>query len=351
MDFLKKSVLPVVIKSLRNGWIFRLIGVVVFIVILCQINLNELLRTIKQIDPFWLLFSLVMQGIALLIATFRWKVVMEFLNICVPYGKSVIHQLIGTGMALVTPGQLGEFVKVLYHRNLGFPVPESALSVILDRLYDLLMLFFFGFVSLAILFGLSPELITGLIVAGSILGLLIMYYLLNKEKAINWFAIVITKICPKPYKETIGRDFHRLIGYIGQLKPTFFLACLLLSFGNYAFLTLRFYVLALSVQMDVSFWYVALAVPLIRLVGLLPISISGIGTRDALLIYLFYNVGIPAEKSLALSLLGLITILFQALVGVLCWWRYPPKISEPIISPIDAPGVLGVDPPDEHTDG
>jgi len=82
--------------------------------------------------------------------------------------------------------------------------------------------------------------------------------------------------------------------------------------------------LALSVHMDVEFWFFASAVPLFRLVGLVPITISGIGTRDAVIIYILSGVGIPPESSLILSVLSLVTFQLQALVGALFWWRFPP---------------------------
>ena len=327
MNIFQKLVVPLIKLALRNRWFFRLIGIGIFILILYKINWAEFLRIIRQLNPYWVFTSLVLQGIALVVTTWRWKLIMERLDIHVSFGRSFIHQLVGTGVAMVTPGQLGEFVKVLYHRGLRIPVPESALSVLIDRLYDLFMLFVFGFLSLAILFGIQPNLVAAIAIVGGLVTLILFFIIRNKVDSAYWIAAFLARLSPKAYKEMIRQKTRRLARKVVSMSPVFVATCVLLSLTNYTLLVAKVYMLALAVHMDVSFWYIALAVPLCRLAGLLPISVSGIGTRDAMIIYLLSRVGVPAESSLILSLLSLISLEFQALFGILFWWRYPPTLE------------------------
>jgi uncharacterized protein (TIRG00374 family) len=252
------------------------------------------------------------------------------LDIHVSYGRSLIHQLVGTGVAMVTPGQLGEFIKVLYHRGLGLPIPESALSVLIDRLYDLLMLFIFGLFSSAVLFGIQPDLVAAIAIASSLVALIVFFLIHNKINSIIWIAAFLARFSPKAYKEMIQQNTQRLAAKVVSMTPVFIAMCVLLSLTNYSLLVVKVYMLALAIHIDVSFWYIALAVPLFRLAGLLPISISGIGTRDAMIIYLLSRAGVPTESSLILSLLSLIVLETQALIGMLFWWRYPPLLENKI---------------------
>lgn len=321
-------------RALRNRWFFRLIGIGVFVLILLKIDLGEALRVLTTVNPLLVILSLALQAIALVVATFRWRLIMRRLGIRIPFSRSLVHQLIGTAAALVTPGQFGEFVKVLYHRGLGFPAPESLLSVLADRAYDLLMLLLFGFVALAVLFGVPPTL-TVIIAAGGSFALVAGFLLArNREGSARWVATALTKISPKAYKEIVHRNAHRLAQRVGEFKPAFLITCGLLSVVNYAFLLLRVYSLVLALHMDVPFWYFAMVVPLLRLVGLIPISVSGIGTRDITAIYLFAQVGVPEESSLILSMLSLLTLQFQALIGLLAWWRYPLQLSKEDSPPV-----------------
>ena len=62
---------------------------------------------------------------------------------------------------------------------------------------------------------------------------------------------------------------------------------------------------------------------------LLPISISGIGTRDMALIFLFGLKGVSAEQAVAFSLLYLfMSYWLIALIGVGVYFRYPIEIPE-----------------------
>ena len=310
--------------------------------ILLRIDWTEFLVTIKTVDLFWIISSIFMQAIALLVTTWRWQLIMHHLDVRVSYGRSLIHQLIGTGMAMITPGQLGEFIKVVYHRGMGFPGPESALSIVIDRLFDFGMLCFFGLISVVFLFGL-PTIYIVILAIIMMLGLLVVaYYLRDKEHNAHRLALILTRVGPKAYKEMIQRNIERLVMKVTSMNLKLILACLLLSFVNYSLLLLKVYLLAFSVHMQVEFWYFAACVPLFRLVGLIPISISGIGTRDALIIYMLSRVGISPESSLMLSLLSLATLELQALIGVLFWWRYPPSQVNDVDATAEDSEVSGV---------
>jgi uncharacterized protein (TIRG00374 family) len=308
---------------LRNQWVFRLIGIIVFVLILLKIDLGEALRALTTVDPLFLILSLAFQAVALVVATLRWQLIMHRLEIRIAFSRSLIHQLIGTAAAVVTPGQLGEFIKVLYHRSHGFPVPESLLSVLVDRTLDLLILLVFGFIALAILFGIPPTVTLAIALSGGIAVVIALFFARNREGSARWIGTALARISPKAYRETMQRNARHLAQLIGGFKPGFLVMCGFLSIVNYALLLLRIYSLVLALHMDVPFWYFAMVVPLLRLVGLIPISVSGIGTRDVTTIYLFARVGISAESSLVLSMLGLLTLTLQALVGLLAWWRYP----------------------------
>ena len=324
---LTSRVKPLLHRILQSRWVFRLIGIGIFVLILTRIDLDQLYQTLRTIDPLFLLLSLVLQAVALVVTTFRWQLIMHRLEIYVPFRHCVIQQLIGTAAGVITPGQLGEFIKVLYLGSYGYAVPESALSVVVDRLFDLSMLFLFGLIGLAVLFrvppGLTAALATGIciLVGGGLL------FARNREKSAQTLATVVAKISPQAYKETVHKNTHHLAQLVGKFNLSLLAACALLSTVNYGLLLLRIYCMALSVHVVAPFWYLAMAIPLLRLVGLIPISISGIGTRDITMIYLLGRVGVPQEASLVLSILSLLTLQFQVLVGLMAWWRYPVQVS------------------------
>ena len=61
--------------------------------------------------------------------------------------------------------------------------------------------------------------------------------------------------------------------------------------------------------------------------NLLPISVSGLGTRDAILIYYFSMYGVESELAISLSFLLLVNVFIQALAGSLLFIFMPPGIK------------------------
>lgn len=75
------------------------------------------------------------------------------------------------------------------------------------------------------------------------------------------------------------------------------------------------WVVALAFGIDVSFIACLALVPLVWLVTLLPISLGGIGLREASFAYLFGTIGIGAEASLVISLGTFAALVMTGSVG------------------------------------
>ena len=71
----------------------------------------------------------------------------------------------------------------------------------------------------------------------------------------------------------------------------------------------------MSLDIDVRFGESFLVVPLITIIGLLPITINSIGLREGAFVYLLGQVGVDSAESFALALLYRVGILASSLVG------------------------------------
>ena len=78
-----------------------------------------------------------------------------------------------------------------------------------------------------------------------------------------------------------------------------------------------FYLISRSLNVLVPLRFFFLFVPLINMVSMLPISVSGIGVREASSIYFFAKVGLDSASAMSLSLLWFaITALSSGLGGI-----------------------------------
>jgi hypothetical protein len=68
-------------------------------------------------------------------------------------------------------------------------------------------------------------------------------------------------------------------------------------------------------HLNASFSQLLLIVPVITLVGMIPITINSIGIREGAFVYIFTYIGISGSQSLALALVYRIGLLMPSLVG------------------------------------
>lgn len=81
------------------------------------------------------------------------------------------------------------------------------------------------------------------------------------------------------------------------------------------------FILARGLALPLDFVTIMLNLPVIVLITLLPISISGIGVRESAFIWLFGLAGIAAEKAMALSLLWFLSTVAAGIWGLIEYLR------------------------------
>jgi uncharacterized membrane protein YbhN (UPF0104 family) len=88
------------------------------------------------------------------------------------------------------------------------------------------------------------------------------------------------------------------------------------------------YLLALALSLPIDIIRVSMAVALGSLVTLIPISISGLGTREAVIVAYLGNAGVAPEAALGFSFLVFATFYIAGgLMGAIAWWLHPVPLS------------------------
>jgi uncharacterized protein (TIRG00374 family) len=120
-----------------------------------------------------------------------------------------------------------------------------------------------------------------------------------------------------------------LRNYLKELSWKSILAASFLTAAAYGLFFTQCFLLAKGIDLQAGFRTVSFAVALGSLVTLIPISISGLGTREAAMIAYLGSAGIPPAKGLAYSLLVFVTFYIAgALLGALAWLIKPAPLKE-----------------------
>jgi uncharacterized membrane protein YbhN (UPF0104 family) len=85
---------------------------------------------------------------------------------------------------------------------------------------------------------------------------------------------------------------------------------------------------ARALALDVPAAAVAVFVPLVSLAGMIPVSVNGLGVREALYILLFGRIGVPVETAVSLALLYLAVTFLASLPGGVAYLMQPARARE-----------------------
>jgi uncharacterized protein (TIRG00374 family) len=304
-------------------WLLRLLGPALLVLFLANANLAELWRTLRGALLWPIALSLLLMPPFVLIKALRWNRIMQEMGIGLDYRTAAGLYTVGLFYGATTPGQAGDLLKALYVRDRGHPLAPATLSVVLDRLFDLLIMAVLATVGVFALGALLPSReLQGAVVVLMGLGLAALTVFLVARGPREWvLTVALPRVAPR-LKTTLDRWNSELRTL--TLRPSLVAELMLLSLGSAFFTFLRLWLLFLALGLTAVPLYVVIgASALIAVLQVLPISIAGVGVRDAVLIAILLPYGYRAEDALTLSALFLLINLEHIVVGFLFTFWYP----------------------------
>lgn len=305
----------------------RLIGITLFGVILWSIDISRLWAVVKDVSIPYLILGFLMGFPVRYARSFRWNRIKKFLDIDVTPSESFFYQLI-SGMALFTPAKLGEFVKAFYLKSRSFSFMKSTVSVIGDRVFDVLISLIVAAVASFYFLPVDRQWTRLAAVGGPIVCLIIAHLVLsNRAMATSIGRPVIEKLLPAKLQPKVRELMSSLIDRYQQLTLTKLSYFSVLSIIAFYFQILRFQVLTTALGFSVSTAVMGGIIGIMAISNLLPITFSGLGTRDAVFWYCFQQIGINPEYAIGLSMLVLVTNILNGLLGTALFTSFPPAMD------------------------
>lgn len=311
----------------RKCWL-RIFGLVLLLFILWKADGLEMVAVLSETNLALVASAVLFNVPQISIKAFRWHCLLRTQGIDYSVLEAILSYFGGIFIGLLTPGRLGEFCRATHlNQDCGVSAGQAVSSVLADRLFDLYALLLVGGIAFFSLAG-------GLGGAGMV-GLILLALL-------AFFALVLF------VTEQVFVRIRSWFGHVGFLERLFAsgswlselragfqqlsLSCLVLALGltvlAYAVFFCQCYLLAQSLDLSAGFLSVIYAVALGSLMTLLPISVSGLGTREAAIVAYLGTVGVTEERALSFSLLVFVTFYVAGgLMGAVAWWIKPVDIK------------------------
>ena len=271
----------------RNSSILKTVLVIsltliIFYLIFTKIDFYSVLAVLSHANLSYLFIALLLLFVIILITAKRWQTILETMGYNLRYKECFNLIMAAFPLTSITPSKSGDIIKAYYLKD-KIPASKTVGSVITERMFDVLTLVLFSLIGMT--FCKKYELAG---VAFAILVCIIAIFLLMRagfnfrlpikstwnEKIQN--LILSTKLLTKDNKKAFLfiLSYSILIWFISIVQTVMF-----------------FYALGINVPL----LFTIANIPIAIFIGLVPVTLGGMGTRDAAIIFLFSEYATSSE--------------------------------------------------------
>jgi glycosyltransferase 2 family protein len=280
----------------------HLVGIGLLVYLFYKIGFRSVVGCLRdtRVDVF--VASFAVSPLIWILHTARFRRLLQLQGIEETFAGTLRYYLLGQYYGFVTPGKLGSLLRAWFIRaDHACSLYQSVLPVVYDRLADILSLLTLGLFGVIRLFRLS------LSVSVSVLGIGVIALAFAAALGQRHVLAALARSCVKTLVPHRLREslFHgsreAALGLPGWHHLAFLYGT---STLGWICVYLQTWIIALSMDIAIPVYDYVIVIPLASIAGLIPITISGFGVREAVAIKILAYYGVAAGKALAFSLVA-----------------------------------------------
>jgi uncharacterized membrane protein YbhN (UPF0104 family) len=281
-------------------------GVALVAFLLWHYDLRSTFRLIRHERPILFLATVLLYVGCQAMSSFRWQLLAGLNGLPGRYSDYLAYYFIGMFTNVFVPGLVGgDALRALYlgrrHKRIG----HAFASVMADRGIGLLTLFWLAAIAALCTTRVRlPPAVLRVTLAAGVISLLVY---VTAPLLANWVART----------NRFERLLAPMIPYLCQplaLTPAIALSALL-----QLLLAVCQYLLGIGLGLDIALATFVLIVPITNVIASLPITINGLGMREAGYLVLLGMAGVSKEQAVALSILYFAATLTAGFTGVVAY--------------------------------
>ena len=257
------------------------ITLIIFYFIFTKIDFYSVVEVLSYANIFYLLIALLLLFVIILITAKRWQIILETMGYNFRYKECFNLIMAAFPLTSITPSKSGDIIKAYYLKD-KIPASKTAGSVITERMFDVLTLVLFSLIGMT--FCKKYELAG---VAFAILVCIIAIFLLMRA-GFNFRL---------PIKSSWNEKIQNLIISTKLLMKDkrAFSAVMLYSFFVWFLGVVQTLMFFYALGINVPLLFTIANIPIAIFIGFIPVTLGGMGTRDATIIFLFSEYAMPSE--------------------------------------------------------
>ncbi len=304
-------------KRLYKNLILTSITICLISFVIYQAGPKEIYETFLESNKFYLFLAPSLTIAITLAKAQRWKIILKKLDEDISLKAATNYFCVGMYGSTLTPGKVGDLIRAhTLNRREKIGYTKGASSVVMDRLTDLLAVFFLMFFGIFLIFLREEDSIFSdlpiVSVVLAVVAIIIGLFLILDE---NIGGRVIKKITNKLIKsfkfieKRTKREGHEFVDEIydhfERIKgnKVIFGSLIAMSVGIWMLTLFQAHLFLLAFHVNVGLHYIFAFVTLAIVIGLIPITLGGLGTRETAMIYLFALIDVSAAAAGSMSLM------------------------------------------------
>jgi uncharacterized protein (TIRG00374 family) len=296
-------------------------------------------RSVLEADAWLFALALLLNVPVVHLKVVRWRELLAGRGYHYPLGRSYAAVLSSLYLGMLTPGRVGDVLRVQYVKSeIDVPYAEGLAVTVMDRFCDLYVL--------------AAVVALGTVHFATALDSELVY--------VSWVAVAIAALAPtlflfKGPADLLGRALGRLsarwhtslsalLEALRALTRKAALVAIPLTVACFSINYLQGWLIAHAIRVDLSFVDVASLLATTSLLGLMPISVSGVGVRELFLAVVFPALGFAAAQGVAFGLLVFVcNYVAIVIAGFVAWQISPPPFDVRAAANVELEGPEGRD--------
>lgn len=294
-NFIEKNE-KIIIKSI----LALLITIGIFFAIFSKIDFYSVANVLMHSNALYFIIAVLLSFFIVLLNIKRWQIILKIMDVSISYKEAFNIMMSVYPFVSITPSVASDTLRA-YPLRKRVRASKIVGSVLTERVMDFSMLLIFLIVGI-IIKKKSEFIFIALILFA---GIVLIFYISHAK--INL-----------PLKQKWNDRFRNMLLSIKSLTMNRkgFLIVILYSISIWIFSLMQMSIIFYTIGINVPFFSVMTFTPLAIIIGQIPITLGGTGTRDAAFILLFSEYGTPNQLLGAAVLYSFLRLWLLSLIGI-----------------------------------
>lgn len=292
-----------------------LLSLSILVYILLEVTpIAEIRQALLKVNIFWLLLSFSLHALGLLISARRWQILIHAQGDQVPFSFLAQSYLVGNFFNLFLPTRFGgDVVRIWDGSRYSRSIARSTAIVLVERLTGVIILLLFALAaSLGRLEMTQRVGIVWVSLPVGFLGLLLVGLFFAPFTG-SWLLRIPEKGRLQFLKAKLLEFRATALVYTRKRGP--FFAAIFWAFLLQVNVIAHYFLAGKAFNIGIPFFDYFIFMPIVMLLLTIPVTISGLGLREALYIEIFGLYAIPGSIAVSFSLIA--DIAFTLIIGII----------------------------------